>query len=96
MMPGYLLDTNIVSHLIKQPQGVVMRRIAEVGESAVFAGTSHWMQKVVCDPHVEPGEQGAFRLWFGGGSVAHPAENVAGAIGYATLELAPTDLPARQ
>ena len=36
MMPGYLLDTNIVSHLIKQPQGVVMRRIAEVGESAVF------------------------------------------------------------
>lgn len=36
MMPGYLLDTNIVSHLIRQPQGAVMRRISEVGESAVF------------------------------------------------------------
>ncbi|MBN8731847.1 MAG: hypothetical protein J0L64_14990 [Acidobacteria bacterium] len=67
-----------------------------VGESAVLAGTADWMAKVVCDPHVEPGEQGGFRLWFGGGSVAHPAENVAGAIGYATLELTPTDLPARQ
>ena len=36
MMPGYLLDTNIVSHLIRQPQGAVMRRISEVGESVVF------------------------------------------------------------
>lgn len=67
-----------------------------VGESAVFGGTADWMAKVVCDPHVEPGGQGGFRLWFGGGSVAHPAENIAGAIGYATLELMPTDLPARQ
>ena len=36
MMPCYLLDTNIVSHLIRQPQGTVMRRISEVGESAIF------------------------------------------------------------
>lgn len=36
MTAGYLLDTNIVSHLMRQPQGLVMRRIAEVGESAVF------------------------------------------------------------
>jgi len=36
MMPSYLLDTNIVSHLIRQPQGAVMRRISEVGESTVF------------------------------------------------------------
>ena len=31
----YLLDTNIVSDLIRQPQGRVMQRIREVGESRV-------------------------------------------------------------
>ena len=36
MKPCYLLDTNIVSHLIRQPQGTVMQRISEVGESTVF------------------------------------------------------------
>lgn len=31
----YLLDTNILSDLVRHPQGVVARRIASVGESAV-------------------------------------------------------------
>jgi tRNA(fMet)-specific endonuclease VapC len=31
----YLLDTNIVSDLIRHPQGVVTKRIAEVGEGEV-------------------------------------------------------------
>ena len=31
----YLLDTNIVSDLVRNPQGAVARRIARVGESAV-------------------------------------------------------------
>ena len=31
----YLLDTNILSHLVKEPAGVVARRIAEVGEASV-------------------------------------------------------------
>lgn len=31
----YLLDTNILSDLVRNPQGVVARRIAEVGEEAV-------------------------------------------------------------
>lgn len=31
----YLLDTNIVSHLLRQPQGVVARQIATVGEASV-------------------------------------------------------------
>lgn len=59
------------------------------------AGAGGWMSKVVCDPHVEPGPGGAWQVWFGGGDVAHPAENVHGAIGYATLHLVPTDIPAR-
>ena len=31
----YLLDTNIVSDLVHRPQGVVAKRIADVGEQAV-------------------------------------------------------------
>ncbi len=34
-MSGYLLDTNILSELIRNPQGGVSRRIAHVGESNV-------------------------------------------------------------
>ena len=32
----YLLDTNIISDLVKQPQGVVAQAITEMGEDAVF------------------------------------------------------------
>jgi tRNA(fMet)-specific endonuclease VapC len=31
----YLLDTNVVSDLVRRPGGTVARRIAEVGEAAV-------------------------------------------------------------
>jgi tRNA(fMet)-specific endonuclease VapC len=31
----FLLDTNIVSHLVRYPQGIVRDRIAEVGEETV-------------------------------------------------------------
>lgn len=31
----YLLDTNVLSDLVRNPQGPVARRIAEVGEAAV-------------------------------------------------------------
>lgn len=31
----FLLDTNIVSHLVRYPQGVIRDRIAEVGEETV-------------------------------------------------------------
>lgn len=33
--PQFLLDTNILSALVRQPQGVVAQRIAQVGEGAV-------------------------------------------------------------
>jgi tRNA(fMet)-specific endonuclease VapC len=32
----YLLDTNVLSHLVRQPQGAVAARIREVGEDAVL------------------------------------------------------------
>ena len=31
----FLLDTHIVSHLVRQPQGIIRDRIAEVGEQTV-------------------------------------------------------------
>lgn len=31
----YLLDTNIISHLIKEPSGIVAKKIASVGEARV-------------------------------------------------------------
>ena len=34
-MTSYLLDTNIISDLIKNPQGKVAKRIAKVGENSV-------------------------------------------------------------
>lgn len=35
MTASYLLDTNILSDLVRRPQGAVAKRIAEVGEDAV-------------------------------------------------------------
>jgi len=55
-------------------------------EAAFLAGTQGWNSSVVCDPAVEVTESGA-RVWFGGGDVAHPAENIHGQIGMATLHM---------
>jgi predicted GH43/DUF377 family glycosyl hydrolase len=51
---------------------------------AVFAGASAWDSKVICDPTVLV-EGGIVHVWFGGGDVASPDENLHGKIGYATL-----------
>jgi predicted GH43/DUF377 family glycosyl hydrolase len=53
-------------------------------EAAVLQGAAPWNNKVVCDPEVEMTPEGV-RVWFGGGDVAHPAENVHGRIGLAFL-----------
>jgi predicted GH43/DUF377 family glycosyl hydrolase len=50
----------------------------------VFSGTQPWDSKVICDPTVLV-ENGEIRVWFGGGDVASPDENLHGQIGYAVL-----------
>jgi predicted GH43/DUF377 family glycosyl hydrolase len=50
----------------------------------VFAGSQPWDAKVVCDPTVEVAG-GVIRVWFGGGDVASPDENLHGQIGLAIL-----------
>jgi predicted GH43/DUF377 family glycosyl hydrolase len=65
--------------LARSRDGVVWERTA-----LVISGQSAWNRLVVCDPTVHP-EGDRVRVWFGGGDVAHPAENIHGQIGYGEL-----------
>lgn len=49
-----------------------------------LAGGEAWNNQVLCDPSVEMNPRGV-RVWFGGGEVAHPAENIHGQIGVGEL-----------
>jgi predicted GH43/DUF377 family glycosyl hydrolase len=49
-----------------------------------FAGSERWNSKVICDPSVLV-EGDSIRVWFGGGDVASPDENLHGQIGVARL-----------
>jgi hypothetical protein len=54
----------------------------------VIAGEQAWDSKVICDPTVlASGDR--VTVWFGGGDVAHPVQNIDGQIGIATLIAAP-------
>jgi len=53
----YLLDTSILSHLIRQPQGIVAARIAEVGEANVLTSVI-----VACELRYGAAKRGARRL----------------------------------
>jgi len=52
----------------------------------VIAGSRPWNHAVVCDATVLV-EREQLRIWFGGGDVPHPAENIHGQIGYAELRI---------
>lgn len=67
--------------LAVSPDGVAWKRV----EPAVYRGGEAWNAKVLCDPTVLQ-EGNAVRVWFGGGDVASPDENLHGAIGVAVLE----------
>jgi predicted GH43/DUF377 family glycosyl hydrolase len=51
---------------------------------AVFGGAEPWNARVACDPSVETAGD-SVRVWFGGGDVASPDENLHGQIGYGVL-----------
>jgi predicted GH43/DUF377 family glycosyl hydrolase len=51
---------------------------------AVFSGAEPWDSKVICDPTVVV-DGDRIHVWFGGGDVASPDENLHGQIGFATL-----------
>ena len=53
----YLLDTSVLSHLVRQPQGPVAERIAEVGEAHVFTSVI-----VACELRYGVAKRGSRRL----------------------------------
>jgi tRNA(fMet)-specific endonuclease VapC len=53
----YLLDTNILSDLVKQPQGLVFQRIATVGENRVCTSII-----VACELRFGAAKKGSSRL----------------------------------
>ena len=54
--------------------------------SPVISGDLWWNNQVVCDPSVLVRGDGV-DVWFGGGTVAHPAERINGSIGFGRLEV---------
>jgi predicted GH43/DUF377 family glycosyl hydrolase len=65
--------------LARSTDGVRWTKLA-----AHFKGTQAWNSKVICDPSVVV-EGDIVKVWFGGGDVASPDENLHGQIGFATL-----------
>lgn len=53
----YLLDTNTLSHLVRQPQGPVAERIADVGEANVLTSVI-----VACELRYGAAKRGSRRL----------------------------------
>jgi predicted GH43/DUF377 family glycosyl hydrolase len=53
-------------------------------QPSIIAGAEAWDAKVICDPTVIA-EPDRVRVWFGGGDIARPDENLHGQIGYAEL-----------
>jgi predicted GH43/DUF377 family glycosyl hydrolase len=67
--------------LARSRDGISWQRVPGL----VIAGLESWNARVLCDPEVEVHTDGSVRVWFGGGSAAHPAERVNGAIGIGQL-----------
>lgn len=72
-------NENRYLRLARSTDGVHWTRL-----EAQFRGTQAWDSKVVCDPTVVV-EGDRILVWFGGGDVASPDENLHGQIGFATL-----------
>jgi predicted GH43/DUF377 family glycosyl hydrolase len=70
--------------LARSQDGVRWERLP----APVISGEQEWNDKVICDPSVMV-DGDVVRVWFGGGNVARPDENVNGQIGYGELRVAP-------
>lgn len=68
--------------LAESSDGVHWRKLPQV-----LAGTAPWNRAVLCDPTVLAVADGAVRVWFGGGDIPRPDENINGAIGTGILEI---------
>ena len=69
--------------LARSADGVTWKRVEDF---APITGTQIWNSQVVCDPAIEQLPSGGIRVWFGGGDVASPDQNLDGQIGLGTLQ----------
>lgn len=74
MARPYLLDTSTLSHLVRQPQGVVAEKIAEVGEANVLTSVI-----VACELRYGAAKRGSRRL-------TRQVEAILGAMSIRSLE----------
>jgi tRNA(fMet)-specific endonuclease VapC len=72
----YLLDTSILSHLIREPQGVVAEKIADVGEANVLTSVI-----VACELRYGAAKRGSRKL-------TRQVEAVLGAMAIRSLRVA--------
>jgi hypothetical protein len=68
--------------MARSPDGVHWTKLDQV-----FSGAHDWDAKVICDPTVEVLDDSRVAVWFGGGDVASPDENLHGQIGYGVLRM---------
>ena len=67
--------------LARSSDGVKWERVP----GFTIAGERPWDSQVVCDPSVEKLPDGSIRVWFGGGDLARPDQNLHGQIGVGLL-----------
>ena len=68
--------------LARSADGVHWSRVQDFGP---LAGDQDWNAQVLCDPEVEELADGRIRVWFGGGDVPSPDQNLHGQIGVGYL-----------
>lgn len=68
--------------LARSADGAVWQRVTDFPP---IAGERAWNSAVVCDPTVELRADGSIRVWFGGGDLPRPDQNLHGQIGMGIL-----------
>ncbi len=68
--------------LARSADGVRWERVEDF---APLSGTQAWNSQVMCDPTIERLPDGGLRVWFGGGDVPSPDQNLHGQIGLGFL-----------
>ena len=67
--------------LARSRNGIAWAKVPEFH----IEGDQSWNSKVMADPSVEPQSGATIRVWFGGGDVASPDQNLNGQIGVGIL-----------
>ena len=80
--PEYKYDCDAYLCYARSSDGVQWTKTGDV-----FSGARAWDSKVICDPHVEVLTDRSVGVWFGGGDVASPDENLHGQIGRGILRM---------